>query len=132
MIRILCLASLSLLTLTAFSAVPLPAAAESPGVRSQPILLSAMAGAQVEVAAEHLIVFHNDASATSRVVFKKSDRDGVDCQESAGVNRARTGQYTVQPGADLLCSLEPGSYRYETLTQQNGTIERADSRVRVN
>ena len=132
MIRSFCLASLSLLTLTAFTAVPTVAGATPPGDHSQPILLSAMAGAQVEVAAENLVVFHNDAEATSRVIFKKSDRDGIDCEETAGVTRARSGQYTVQPGADLLCSLDRGNYRYETLTQLNGAIQRTDSRVRVN
>ncbi len=129
MFRILCLASLTLVTLAVATA--LPVAAEAEELRSPPILLSAMAGAQVEVPSDHLVVFQNDAAATTRVVFRKRDIDGVSCQEGAGVERSRRGQYTVRSGAELLCTLEEGSYRYETLTQARGGIERHSSRLSV-
>jgi len=130
MFRTLCFASLTLVTLSVAAALPTAAGARD-ALRSQPILLSAMAGAQVEVASDHLVVFQNDATSTARVVFRKRDIAGVECQEGAGITRSRQGQYAVSSGAELLCSLAEGSYRYETLTQNRGGIERATSRVSV-
>lgn len=129
MFRILCLASLTLVTLAVATA--LPVAAEAEELRAAPILLSAMAGAQVEVASDHLVVFQNDADATTRVVFRKRDIAGVECEESSGVTRSRRGQYAVRSGAELICTLDEGSYRYETLTQTGGGIARNTSRLSV-
>lgn len=131
MIRSLCLASLTLLTLWALGAIPTLAEATPDAARSNPILLTAMAGVQVEVPADHLVVFRNDAPGTARVIFRRGDVARVDCQEGRGVERSRSGQYTVQAGSDLLCNLEPGSYRYETLTHHDGGITRTKSRLSV-
>lgn len=129
MLRSFCLASLTLLTFSAMTAVPTLAEAGPDGVRSQPILLTAMAGARVEVAAAQLVVFQNDADTLARVIFRAADADAVDCQESPGVSRSRKGQYTVRGGSELVCQLEPGSYRYETLTNRNGAVTRTRSRI---
>lgn len=129
MLRSFCLASLTLLTLTAVGAVPSMAEAAPDGLRSPPILLTAMAGARVEVPASQLVVFQNDAEAVARVIFRHGDADGIACEEGAGVSRSRQGQYTVRGGAELVCELEPGRYRYETLTNRNGAVTRTRSQI---
>ena len=129
MLRSFCLATLTLLTFSAVGAVPALAQATPDGLRSQPILLVAMAGARVEVPASQWVVFQNDAEAMARVIFRRGDADAVDCQESSSVSRSRKGQYTVQGGSELVCHLEPGSYRYVTLTSRNGAITRTRSHI---
>ena len=122
----------SLRALTAFLAISLalPAFSQSlAGPRAALVVLPAVAGARAEVPADQRVVFRNDASQTTRVVFHRRDVSRVDCETSGGVHRARPGQFAVQPGSELLCSLEAGSYRYETLTPINGAIKRSHARV---
>lgn len=111
----------------------LPSFAQSlAGPRPALVVLPAVAGARAEVPANQQVIFRNEASQTTRVVFKRRDADRVECEESAGVHRTRPGQYAVQPGAELLCSLEAGGYRYETLTSVHGSIQRRKARITAN
>ncbi|MBW2243339.1 MAG: hypothetical protein JRH01_15235 [Deltaproteobacteria bacterium] len=108
----------------------LPALSQSlAGPRAALVVLPAVAGARAEVPANQQVVFRNDASQTTRVVFHRRDVNRVDCEMSGGVHRTRPGQFAVQPGSELLCNLEAGSYRYETLTPINGAIKRSRARV---
>ncbi len=97
--------------------------------RAALVVLPAVAGQRAAVPADQRVVFRNDAEQTTRVVFHRRDAKRVRCDGAVGVSRSRAGQYTVQPGAELLCSLEPGGYRYETLTSVHGAIERERARI---
>ena len=121
----------TILSLTLALAVP-SLAQSLAGPRAALVVLPAVAGARAEVPADQRVVFRNEAAQTTRVVFNRRDADRVKCEESAGVHRSRTGQYAVQPGSELLCSLEAGGYRYETLTSVHGSIERTRARIIAN
>lgn len=97
--------------------------------RAALVVLPAVAGARAEVPADQRVVFRNDADGTTRVVFHRRDAAGVLCEEGSGVTRSRAGQYTVAPGSQLVCSLDEGGYRYETLTSIDGGIERTRARI---
>lgn len=80
---------------------------------------------------EH-IVFLNLAEADTRIVFAYRDSGGIACySESEGVVRSRTGQYLLEGGAELICAVQPGRYRYTTLTSHDGSVRKARATLRV-
>jgi len=78
------------------------------------------------------IVFQNDGEATRRIVFASRDAAAFSCSvDGDAVIRSRSTQYLLRPGAEMSCSVRPGRYRYTTLTQTAGGIEKVLSTLRV-
>lgn len=78
------------------------------------------------------VVFRNRVSASTRIVFASKDASAFDCYaDGEEVVRSRSSQYLLRGGAELACTVRPGSYRYTTLTQQRGGIHKSRPTLRV-
>jgi len=76
--------------------------------------------------------FRNGADVPTRLVFSRGEAEGLDCRaDGREAVRSRRGQFLLEAGAELACDVEPGSYRFWTLTQRGGDVKPERSRLRV-
>ena len=77
-------------------------------------------------------MFRNDAENSTRLVFGRGDASDVDCHtDGRTAERSRPGQYVLAAGAEMECTVQPGSYRYSAYTQRSGAVEQHKSKLRV-
>ena len=86
---------------------------------------------RAEARAGSPVVFHNGSERSTRLVFSRRDAKRVDCSPAPGASRSRRGQYTLEPGAEVACSLPRGDYEYSTFTTRRGAVASDRARLRV-
>ena len=105
-----------------------PRAAVSP---SRVAVGSEAAPARAEVRAGSAVVFHNGSDQSTRIVFTRRDARSMECVAARGVSLSRRGQFTLEPGAEIACTLTRGNYEYATFTTRHGAVASERARLRV-
>lgn len=84
------------------------------------------------VATDGRVVFRNRVTGITRILFSSENASAFDCRaDGDAVVRSRSSQYVLRGGAELSCTVRPGSYRYTTLTQRGGGVQMTRSTLRV-
>ena len=78
------------------------------------------------------VVFRNRGPIDTRIVFPRKHRDALDCAvDGDRVVSSRRGQFLIKAGAEMSCVVEAGRYRYLTLTQTRGVIQKSRAQLVV-
>ena len=84
------------------------------------------------VSGDGRVVFRNLVTGSTRIMFSSKNASAFDCHADGDeVVRSRGSQYVLRGGAELSCTVRPGSYRYTTLSQRGGGVQMTRSTLRV-
>lgn len=84
------------------------------------------------ISSDGKVVFRNRTEGVARIVFQRSDAKSLACtSEGEMIVHAITSQFLLRRDAELSCVVQPGKYKYMTLSHLEDGIHRGKSTLRV-
>ena len=124
------------LAILALLVVPATTGAEVPAHdllhKSTLIEIDSSGAPHAVISADGKVVFRNRTNGVARIVFQRSDAKSLACtSEGEVIVHAITSQFLLRRDAELSCAVQPGKYKYMTLTHLEDGIHRGKSTLRV-